>query len=178
MSAPVGPVIRPLTAHDAEIFRAVRLRSLREDPAAFTNSYEEFSRQPIERVQARLSGGGPDDFTLGAFAAGELVGTVGFYRETALKLRHKGNLVMMYVAPEMRGRGIGRALVEAALRRLRALDDLEQVLLGVVVTQTAARRLYESLGFRVYGREPRAVKIAEEYLDEEFMVLELKRGDA
>jgi ribosomal protein S18 acetylase RimI-like enzyme len=169
--------VRRLTAHDAEAFREVRLRSLRDDPAAFTNSYEEFSRQPIERVRTRLTGEG-DDFMLGAFLDGELVGTVGFYRETALKLRHKGHLVTMYVTPERRGQGVGKALLREALRRIRALDGLEQVLLGVVVTQTAAKRLYQSLGFQVYGREARAVKIGEQYLDEEFMMLELKRGDA
>ena len=35
--------IRQLTETDVEIFRALRLRCLRESPHAFTNSYEEFS---------------------------------------------------------------------------------------------------------------------------------------
>ena len=165
--------IRRLTAHDAEAFREVRLRSLREDPAAFTNSLEEFSRQPLERVRARLIGEGDDDFMLGAFLDGELVGTVGFYRETALKLRHKGHIVTMYVTPEARGRGLGKALLQEALRRIRAISGLKQVLLGVVTTQSSARRLYESLGFKVYGREPDAVKIGDEYFAEEFMLLKL-----
>lgn len=165
--------IRRLTARDADAFREVRLRSLREDPAAFTNSLEEFSRQPMERVRARLTGEGADDFMLGAFLDGELVGTVGFYRETALKLRHKGHIVTMYVTPEARGRGLGKALLQEALRRIRALSGLKQVLLGVVVTQTAARHLYESLGFEAYGREPEAVRIGDEYFAEEFMLLKL-----
>ena len=43
----------------------------------------------------------------------------------------------------------------------------------MVVTQTTAKRLYESLGFTVYGREPHAVKIGDEYFDEESTMLKL-----
>jgi ribosomal protein S18 acetylase RimI-like enzyme len=98
---------------------------------------------------------------------------VGFYRESALKLRHKGYIVSMYVIPEYRSRGIARALLVEAIDRVRRLPDLKQLLLGVVVTQTTAKRLYESLGFTVYGREPDAVKIGDEYFDEEMMLLRL-----
>jgi ribosomal protein S18 acetylase RimI-like enzyme len=79
----------------------------------------------------------------------------------------------MYVLPEYRSRGIARTLLVEAITRARRLPDLKQVLLGVVVTQTTAKRLYESLGFVAYGREPHAVKIGDEYFDEEFMLLRL-----
>ena len=98
---------------------------------------------------------------------------VGFYRESALKVRHKGYIVSMYVQPEDRRRGIARALLLAALERIRRLPDLDHVLLAVMETQAAAKRLYESLSFTVYGREPRAVRIGDEYFDEEFMILKL-----
>ncbi len=38
-----------------------------------------------------------------------------------------------------------------------------------------AKGLYESLGFEVYGRERRALKIGDEYVDEELMVLYFPR---
>jgi ribosomal protein S18 acetylase RimI-like enzyme len=167
--------IRQLTEADAEIFRAFRLSSLREAPRAFTNSYEEYGQQTVDstaqRFRDQVASG--INFTIGAFEEGRLVGTVGFYRETALKLRHKGYIVSMYVLPEYRLRGIARALLIEAIARARHLPDLKQILLGVVVTQSTAKRLYESLGFTVYGREPDAVKIGDEYFDEEFMLLRL-----
>ena len=168
-------IIRQLTETDAQVFRAFRLRSLRESPHAFTNSYEEYSRQDVERTAQRFRDqvASNVDFTLGAFEADQLVGMVGFYRETALKLRHKGYIISMYVAPEYRSHGIARALLLEAIARARQLPDLKQLLLGVVITQTTAKRLYESLGFAVYGREPCAVKIGEEYFAEEFMVLNM-----
>ena len=51
---------------------------------------------------------------------------------------------------------------------------MEQLELSVVTTSLAARRLYHSLGFVVYGTEPRALKLGEQYWDEDLMVLDLR----
>jgi ribosomal protein S18 acetylase RimI-like enzyme len=163
--------LRQLQDTDMEIYCALRLSSLRESPHAFTNSYEEFSQRTLDSIAQQFRS--HENFTLGAFEDDRLVGMVGFYRESALKLRHKGYIVSMYVLPEYRARGIARTLLIEAIDRAKRLPDLKQLLLGVVETQTAAKRLYESLDFVAYGREPDAVKIGDEYFDEEFMLLRL-----
>jgi len=55
-------------------------------------------------------------------------------------------LAELYVTPARRGQGLGRALMEAALReaRKRGADTMD---VGVDEPDLAARRLYESLGF-------------------------------
>jgi ribosomal protein S18 acetylase RimI-like enzyme len=55
-------------------------------------------------------------------------------------------LAELYVVPAQRGHGLGRALMEAALReaRERGADTMD---LGTDETDIVARRLYESLGF-------------------------------
>ena len=55
-------------------------------------------------------------------------------------------LAELYVTPARRGRGSGRALLEAALHeaRARGADTMD---IGVDAPDLAARRLYESLGF-------------------------------
>jgi ribosomal protein S18 acetylase RimI-like enzyme len=55
-------------------------------------------------------------------------------------------LAELYVTPAMRGRGLGRGLMEAALRtaRERGADTMD---IGVDEPDLAARALYESLGF-------------------------------
>ena len=76
------------------------------------------------------------------------------------------------MAPEARGRGVGLALIEAAVERSRAAG-IEQVHLTVSTTAQQARRLYERAGFvRVATREG-AMKDGARYLDEELMVLRL-----
>ncbi|HEY7358830.1 MAG TPA: GNAT family N-acetyltransferase, partial [Ktedonobacterales bacterium] len=67
----------------------------------------------------------------------------------------------------------GKALVAEAIAQARTIPGLEQLLLAVVTTNTAARRLYQSLGFEVYGTEPRAMKQGDQYWDEELMILRL-----
>jgi ribosomal protein S18 acetylase RimI-like enzyme len=55
-------------------------------------------------------------------------------------------LAELYVRPASRGQGLGRALMEAAMReaRLRGADTMD---IGVDEPDLVARRLYESLGF-------------------------------
>jgi ribosomal protein S18 acetylase RimI-like enzyme len=167
-------IVRMLSEADAAAFRDVRLRALREEPTAFTSSIEEFSHQTLDKIAARFRSDPAEQFMLGVFHNGKLVGLCGFYRETMLKTRHKGNVISLYVAPEARGQGISRALMTEVIRQVRQIVGVEQLLLGVMTTQIAARKLYESLGFVVFGREARAIRIGDNYYDEEFMVLNLR----
>jgi ribosomal protein S18 acetylase RimI-like enzyme len=55
-------------------------------------------------------------------------------------------LAELYVVPESRGRGLGRALLEAAIEAARARGS-DHMDLGTSEDDVAARSLYESLGF-------------------------------
>src|SRR3954467_5100158 len=52
----------------------------------------------------------------------------------------------LYVVPGLRGNGLGRALLEAAMETARG-EGAEQMELGTSEDDTAARGLYESAGF-------------------------------
>ena len=62
-------------------------------------------------------------------------------------------LAELYVVPDRRGQGLGRALMEAAieLARERGADYMD---LGTGEDDVAARALYESLGFDNRGGKP------------------------
>jgi ribosomal protein S18 acetylase RimI-like enzyme len=62
-------------------------------------------------------------------------------------------LAELYVAPERRGHGLGRALMEAAIELARA-EGATHMDLGTSEDDVAAHALYESLGFS--NREGRA----------------------
>lgn len=167
-------MIRALLPADAEAYATLRRRALDTDPHAFLGSPEDDFAIDAEEVRRRLVEGERlgDRFIVGAFDAG-LAGFLGFYRERMRKLRHKGRLWGFYVAPEQRGRGLGAALLDAALERARAMPGLEQLGLSVSTPCEAAHRLYRRTGFRSYGTEPRALRLDDAYLDEHLMVLEL-----
>ncbi|MFC6664621.1 GNAT family N-acetyltransferase [Deinococcus radiopugnans] len=148
--------VRLLTAEDAAVYREVRLAALRADPDAFITTAAEFEARTADSIAAQLT---PRQsfVTYGAFLNGELVGLTTLAREERPRLSHRANLLGVSVAPEARGQGCGDALLRAALAQARrwAVTSLH---LAVTEPQTAARRLYERHGFRVWGTQPDAVR--------------------
>ena len=86
---------------------------------------------------------------IGATVEGVLVGYAITW--TILDQAELGNVA---VTPAARRRGVGRMLVEAALRRVRRRGARE-CFLEVRESNVGARRLYEELGFAAIGRRRR-----------------------
>ena len=169
-------LVRALEIDDAEAFHELRLRGLAESPDPFLVTHAEDAALTMDAVRGRFPRGG-DAFALGAFDDdGRLVGIVGFSREQRQKVRHRGDVWGMYVAPEARGTGAGRGLMEELVRRCREMEGLEQVVLEVAVEATAACRLYESLGFEEVGVHRESMKDGERYLDTRHMVLRVVKA--
>jgi len=164
--------VRILSESDAPSFRRLRRERLEQDPHAFAESIAEHDALSAETIATRLRNASGENFVVGAFSdLGELVGIAGFSRSPRLKSRHKGQIWGVYVRPEARSHGAGRAVLTALIDRARRESGLEQIQLSVSAGQGAARHLYESLGFENFGRERHALKIDGEYVDEDHMVL-------
>ena len=167
--------IRRLGPADASEYRELRLRAFRQNPEAFTSSYEEEVLKPVAYSEQRLAATSAARFW-GAFLDGQLVGTVGLDREQRIKNRHKAVVIGMYVAPEVARRGAGRALMEALMADARA-SDLEVLVLTVTRGNAGAERLYLDAGFKSFGIEPRAIKVQNQYFDKNHMFLALTQAD-
>ena len=116
-----------------------------------------------DREYARLQSG--EMIYLVAEVNGHAVGscTVGRVGPTATaEDAHVGELGIL-VRREMRGKGVGTALLERVLAESRA--KFEVVYLSVFSFNAPAQRLYERFGFRVCGHLPRAVKRGNQYFD-------------
>lgn len=158
-------VIRQLRPDDAEAYRSLRLSGLAESPEAFGSDFATESVSPVEAFAKTLE----TLFVAGAFDGKRLVAVAGFRQLDRQKTRHRGDIWGVYVAPEARGKGVGRLLLEHVLEHAR--DRVEQVHLSVTTTNAPAVALYEHLGFKRYGTEPRSLLVNGRYLDEYLMVL-------
>ena len=165
--------IRKLAEADAPSFRAIRLRSLREHPEAFALAFEEEEKDSVEVFAERFRNSTPENCNFGAFVDDQMVGIASFGRHPRLKTRHKAYIGGMYVAPEARGKGLGRALLDTIITHARTLLELEELVLAVTVGNQGARALYVSTGFESYSIEPRYLKVGEQYFDIECMMMRL-----
>jgi GNAT superfamily N-acetyltransferase len=85
--------------------------------------------------------------------AGEVVAfaSVGPAADPEFDRETTGELYAIYALPAAWGRGFGRALMEAALGRLRA-DGYTAAMLWVLEDNPRARAFYEAAGWRLDGR--------------------------
>lgn len=135
--------IRRLAADDIDVLRAIRLQALRTDPDAFGST--------LEREQGRSA----DDWmwwvsrcaTFVAEDEGAIGLAGGIPDEERLDV---AVLISMWVAPSSRGRGVGRALVEAVVEWATA-ERRTCVELHVIEGNEEAIALYEKCGFAFTG---------------------------
>lgn len=150
--------------HAAE-YRAVMIRASDTDPDAFTSTVAEREAHPPEWWAARVSDQpDPPELVIGAFEQGQLVGLAGLTFARRERTAHKATLFGMYVLPECRGRGIGRAVVRAVLDAAEAHAGIGVVQLTVTESNAPAVGLYTACGFVPFGVEPFAVRVGDRFL--------------
>jgi RimJ/RimL family protein N-acetyltransferase len=157
--------IRKLKEPDFVAFSQLRLEALQNFPTGFCSSYEEEKASGMLFFKTVLEQNKKENCIFGAFINNKLIGIVGIYQETQLKLKHICNIWGMYVQPTYQKRGIGKALLEVALKH--AKDDLNCLLINLSVNSNnkIAIKLYESCGFKVWGTELKAIQIDEKFYD-------------
>ena len=163
--------IERLDASHALDYRALMLEAYDRHPQAFTSTVRERATMPLSWWESRLTSN--LDGVFGAFEEGKLAGIVGLAFEPREKARHKATLFGMYVSSQVRQRGLGYQLVQAALTEAQNRSGLRLIQLTVTAGNEAAINLYQRCGFIQFGLEPLAVRVGEDYFDKIHMWREI-----
>lgn len=164
-------MIRTLNIDDLDAFIQIREDSLRIDPRSFGAD----SNKPLDRAitAKRMRKKNDEDFILAYFEENEILGMVGFLRETGQKFRHKGHVWGVFVYPDHRRKGIANQLMLTLIDKARKIEGLQKINLSANRTSVASMELYDKLGFKAYGTERNAAQYEGESLDEVYMDLKL-----
>ena len=163
--APIVPLIVPISEPHIEGFRAA------VDSVARERRYLALLEAPPETdtrkyVQDNIAGGAPHFV---AVADGKVGGWCDVAVRPRSTQRHSG-ILGMGVISEYRGKGIGRALMQATLAAAKA-SGIRRIELMVRVDNKPARRLYESFGFVAEGLCKRHMCIDGQFIDSWLMAL-------
>ncbi len=158
--------IRKLKPEDWVCWQDVRLEAIQATPENFGAAFEEESQFQQRDWQKFLA----QHDVYGDFSDGCLVAIAGLSRETTRKKQHRATIFSMYTKPSYRGQGKSRALLTHILMSMP--PEVEQVHLCCAHSNEIALAFYNSVGFKSYGTEPRALCIEGKYVDLELMVLE------
>lgn len=144
------PIVRPFEASEWPLYKTLRLRALVESPDAFGSTFAAEAQRTDEQWAERLTiaSTSAQDLPLIALSNGEPAGLAWAKVEAANPANV--NLFQMWVSPEHRGHGIGRMLLDAAIRWTRQRSST-WLSLGVTCADTPALRLYRNAGFVIVG---------------------------
>jgi ribosomal protein S18 acetylase RimI-like enzyme len=156
--------VRRLLPDDAAAYRAIRLEGLAAAPSAFGASLAEDTALGEDEWRARLG----RNFAYGVFGSGELGGIAGFYVEGGDKTKHRGHLVGVYTRPAFRGTGASQQLLAEVIAAARA--HVQYLYLQVTQTNLPAVRLYERMGFEIYGKDPGGLMV-DGVMHEDFLMM-------
>ncbi|MFD1797526.1 GNAT family N-acetyltransferase [Paracoccus aurantiacus] len=139
-----------LTPDRAEEWRAIRLEALRNAPEAFGSSLDDWQDRPLSDFADRLSG-------CAMWAAGSRPGepraVASWERDISPAEPDLGWVMSVYVAPDMRGRGLSDAIF-AQLARDAARAGMTRLGLHVGQNNDPAQALYRRAGFIPTGGPP------------------------
>ena len=160
---PMQPLIRPATEADLGALIAIDL--------SVWDAHNTPAEDPASKLPATAD-------TWVAEVHGEVVGYVVLGAMTQLPSnRHVRQIRSLAVAGSRRRRGIGRALLRAAITRAKAAGA-RKLALYVLATNHEARRLYASEGFREEGRQRAEFLLNGVYVDSLILALDLGGAEA
>lgn len=160
--------IRPLTSHDWEAFRDLRLIALKTDPAMFGSTYEREAAYDELTWRDRVSRRGKEMF--GLYDGERMIGLTGIITDSELDGGRTGVLVASFIVPEYRGRGLSAMFFDARFKWAREQEYITKLVAGVRATNGPSQKAIESHGFKEVQRFHRPDGTDGEQIDYQLML--------
>jgi GNAT superfamily N-acetyltransferase len=135
------------------LLRDMRLRALRDAPQAFGQTYENAAAEPELEWRSAARAASAGDRRIWLIARSDVTDTTPQPSELGMvqaRRRPPADCLVfsMWVAPEARREGVGRALIEGAAEWARGWGG-RRIVLWVTGMNEGAQRFYERIGFRL-----------------------------
>lgn len=139
--------VRRLQPQEWQAYRAIRLKALEEAPDAFGSTLAAEQALPLDTWRARVAKSATSgiDCALVAEQGGDFLGLC--WAKVDAQAPDLVNLYQMWIAPEVRGRGVARDMLGHAMRWAQG-RGARRMELGVNCANAGAVRLYERAGFK------------------------------
>ena len=138
--------IRRIQIGEADLFKRMRLASLRDAPYAFSSTYESALRRSAEswREQADSTAQGADRATFIVFSYDAPIGIAALYRHPSQT--DVGEVIQVWVAPEYRGKRVAWDLMDAIFE-WAGDNSFRTITATITKGNTRALRFYRKYGF-------------------------------
>jgi ribosomal protein S18 acetylase RimI-like enzyme len=138
--------IRRIRPGEGLLFKDLRLAALKESPSAFSSTYGSAIHRSRESwsEQADSTATGTDRCTFLAFADESPMGIAAIYRDK--RKQEEGEILQVWVAPDYRGSGAARELLDTVLRWC-AENGIRRVSATITRGNDRALKFYRKYGF-------------------------------
>jgi len=127
--------------------------ALESAPGMFATSYDEASARSPEAWQETIAG--PNHQVFGLFDAAQLIGITGVFGGRDESSDDAAFLVMSFILPEYRRRGLSLMLYQACLDWIRMRRKFKRAVVAIRASNESSQRACRRLGFTCIGRKPR-----------------------
>jgi L-phenylalanine/L-methionine N-acetyltransferase len=153
-----------VTVRHAEVGDAEAFHRIMTAPRVVAGTLQ-LPLQTVERTRKFLAEPPDGSYVLVAVAEGEVIGNLDLRTHPDSPRRSHVGEIGMAVHDDWQGKGIGTALMEAALDLADNWLNLERIELNVYTDNAAGRALYEKFGFEIEGTHRRYAFREGQYVD-------------
>jgi RimJ/RimL family protein N-acetyltransferase len=138
--------IRRIQAGEMDLYKEVRLASLRDAPYAFETTYDSAVRRTDEIWRERAESGmwGSDGATFFAFSNEKAIGIAALFRDKGQT--GIGELMQVWVSPDYRGTRVSWDLMDAIFKWAEE-NNFRKIIAGVTIVNARAQKFYTKYGF-------------------------------